>query len=74
MIRKSVLTQLDSLFDITINHATDYDLFLRIAYQTKLAYLDEPLAINRIHKNMYTIKFYSNRHDEIIYIITQNIG
>ena len=50
VIRRSVLDSLDEWFDARFNHVLDSDLFTRIAYKWHFAYIEEPLAKNRIHK------------------------
>ncbi len=58
IVRKSALDNLNEWFDESLCYAEEKDLFLRIAYNNKLDYIDEPLAKYRIHSNSTTV---SNR-------------
>ncbi|MDP7196649.1 MAG: glycosyltransferase, partial [SAR202 cluster bacterium] len=49
VIRKSALEDLDHYFDETFSMAEETDLFLRIAYNWSIDYVDEPLAKWRMH-------------------------
>lgn len=69
MIRKSALDNLSELFDINLNLAEDYDLFLRLVYEAKAVYLDQPLAIYRMHAGMSSIRFAEKYPDELIYCV-----
>lgn len=69
MVRKSVLDSMESLFDEKLTHASDYDLFLRIVYKTKTLYLDEPVAVYRLHSGMYSLRAYNNNQAEIRYVL-----
>ncbi len=48
VVRRSVLTDIGG-FDETIRFADDYDLWLRIVRHHAVAYVDEPLAMYRVH-------------------------
>ena len=48
VVRRSVLTEIGG-FDETIRFADDYDLWLRIVRHHAVAYVDEPLAMYRVH-------------------------
>ena len=50
VISRSVLDDLDEWFDSRFQHIEEAELFTRIAYTWYLAYVNEPLAKNRIHK------------------------
>jgi glycosyltransferase involved in cell wall biosynthesis len=52
LVRKIAFARLKSLFDSNLNLAEDYDLFMRILAGSKAGYLDEPVAIYRVHPNM----------------------
>ncbi|MCK5608103.1 glycosyltransferase [Candidatus Pacearchaeota archaeon] len=69
MLRKSALHKLEMIFDVKLNLSEEYDLFMRILYESKATYLDEPLAVYRIHPNMSSIKFMEHYPEEIVYII-----
>lgn len=69
MLRKAALDKLDTKFDEKLNLTEEYDLFMRILYKSKAAYLNEPLAVYRIHQNMSSNRFVSGFPNEIAYII-----
>jgi glycosyltransferase involved in cell wall biosynthesis len=69
MIRKSALDKLSELFDISLDLAEDYDLFLRLLYAAKAAYMDQPLAIYRMHSGMSTTRYAEKWPDEMAYCI-----
>lgn len=48
VVRRSVLTDIGG-FDETIRFADDYDLWLRIVRHHAVAYVDDPLAMYRVH-------------------------
>jgi len=54
VIRKKALSGLNEWFDNRFNYIGDADLFLRIAHNWKLAYIDEVLAKYRMHKGSWT--------------------
>jgi len=49
VFRTKALFSLKELFDIRYKYAEEYDLFLRISHDWECDYVDEPLAIYRIH-------------------------
>lgn len=69
VLRKAVLNKLDTLFDEKLNLSGDYDLFMRVLYNSKAAYLHDPLIIYRIHSDMCSIRFMSDYPKENSYII-----
>lgn len=69
MVRKKAMVRLDSLFDESLNLAEDYDLFMRLLYESKAVYEDEPLAVYRTHADMGSIKFINKWPDEVEYVI-----
>lgn len=69
MLRKSALHKLDTIFDVKLNLSEEYDLFMRLLYESKAAYLDEPLAVYRIHPNMSSIRFMERFPEEAAYTI-----
>jgi hypothetical protein len=50
MIRKRVFTELGLKFEIEYLHVEDYALWSKAMYMTKLANLEEPLLLYRVHK------------------------
>lgn len=69
MIRRSMLGRLPDLFDTKLNLAEDYDLFMQLLYEAKAGYIDEPLAIYRLHLGMSSIRFAEKYPDEMVYCI-----
>jgi len=64
VIRKSVLDYLDEWFDERFNIVEDFDLFLRIAYDYEVGYVDLPLAKRRMHKESWSFNKSELRHKE----------
>jgi len=54
VVRKSALESLDHWFDPSFNVIEEYDLFLRIAYDHDLEFVDSVLAKWRIHDSSWT--------------------
>jgi glycosyltransferase involved in cell wall biosynthesis len=55
LLRKRALERLDELFDPSLHISEEYDLFMRLLYGAKAAYIAEPLAKYRIHPGMSTV-------------------
>jgi len=69
MIRKPILDKFPELFDTTLNLAEDYDLFMRLLYNSKAGYIDQALAVYRLHLGMSSIRFAEKYPDEMVYCI-----
>lgn len=54
VIRKEALLSLDEWFDERFNLAEEADLFIRIAHDWQIDYIDEPLAKWRVHGSSWT--------------------
>jgi len=54
VIRKSALDNLNEWFDERFNMAEDADLFLRIAHNYEVGYVNMPLAKRRMHKESWS--------------------
>lgn len=52
MLRRDCLAH--NRFDASMNPAEDYDLWVRLAAQYRFHYIDEPLAVYRLHDTMMT--------------------
>ncbi len=74
LFRRSALDCLDQYFDENLNLAEDFDLFMRILYKSIAIYVDEPLAIYRIHPGMSSIKYIDKYPIETAYIIEKLIN
>jgi glycosyltransferase involved in cell wall biosynthesis len=61
MLRRSVVDAGKVEFDDYFEVSEECDFFLRILYRTKAAYIDEPLAIYRLHESMSS-KILSHRY------------
>ena len=62
----------DNLFDVTLEHCEDYDLWRRVAATWQFQYCDEPVAIYRIH-DANTIVTQPNRIKEFELLVQQRI-
>lgn len=56
LLRRRALSRLDALFDPALHISEEYDLFMRLLYRAEAAYVDEPLAVYRIHQEMSTVR------------------
>ena len=56
MIRASVLNSIDGLFDPALELSEEYDLFMRLLYYVRAAYIKQPLVEYRVHGQMSSIK------------------
>jgi glycosyltransferase involved in cell wall biosynthesis len=71
MVRHTVLQSFEGPFDETLTLSEDYDLFLRILYHCKAAYIHEPLVVYRVHENMSSMRLISEYPKEIEYVISK---
>jgi glycosyltransferase involved in cell wall biosynthesis len=69
MFRKKALDGFNQLFDEKLKLSEDFDLFMRILYRSRAWYMNEPLAVYRVHSNMSSLKFIEKWPDEMEYII-----
>lgn len=69
MLRKAVLNKLNALFDERLNLSGDFDLFMRILYNSKTAYIHDPSVIYRIHSEMLSIRFLRDFPEESEHVI-----
>jgi hypothetical protein len=51
-----VIKRMESKFDDQFEVSEEFDFFMRILFKSKAIYIDEPLAIYRIHENMSSQK------------------
>ena len=54
IIRKEMIEKLQYIFDDEYHIIGDFDLVLRISTMSKLGYINEPLAVLRLHENNLT--------------------
>ncbi|MFA5832102.1 MAG: glycosyltransferase [Bacteroidota bacterium] len=69
MISRRSLNSLDSLFDERFQHIEEFDVFMRVLYKHKASYIDEPLSVWRIHKNMGTMRSPERGPKEIQFLL-----
>lgn len=71
IVRREDICSLGSMFDEKLYLWEQYDLFMRLLYRSKAAYVDEPLAIYRIHPESGTVKFMfkPNYTEELSYVV-----
>jgi glycosyltransferase involved in cell wall biosynthesis len=67
MVRKSVMDELNILFDEKLTIFEDYDVFMRILYRHEAVYTVEPLAVYRIHDTRSTMLFKNSYANEFEY-------
>ena len=65
LVRRSSFNKLSESFDSKLKLSEDYDVFMRILYYSKALYINEPLAVYRIHSNMSSICSMEKYPDEI---------
>jgi len=73
VVEKDVLAEMDSLFDVKLSHAEEYDVFMRILYAHSAAYIQEPLAKYRIHSRMTSYVGREKVPDEYCYVMNKHI-
>ncbi|MCX8022731.1 MAG: glycosyltransferase [Syntrophorhabdaceae bacterium] len=74
MVRRSAIDNLNEYFDENLNLTEEYDLFMRLLYTSKAAYIVEPLVIYRVHSQMSSLKFiekYPIEHEYILHKLKQ---
>ncbi len=72
VIRVDVLDLMDYMFDTRYNMIEEFDLFIRMAFITKLKYVDEIVAIHRIHPNNLSTKYFDDKSFELELFIEEN--
>jgi hypothetical protein len=65
----SAIRGLEEYFDTSLRLCEEYDLFMRLLFRSKAAYIGEPLAVYRIHSERASIKFIDGWPDEMEDII-----
>lgn len=56
MVRTDVVNRLDIKFNDSFEVSEEFDLFMRILLKSSALYIDEPLAVYRIHRDMASRK------------------
>ena len=73
-IRKSEVLGFEERFDAKLKLCEEYDLFMRLLYSAKAAYIAEPLAVYRIHPGRASTRFIDGWPDEMEDIIGKYKG
>lgn len=69
MVRIERLNELDALFDLNLSLAEDYELFMRILFTSKAAYIHDFLASYRIHATNISFSRQRDWVKEFTYVI-----
>lgn len=70
MLSKRILSQSGIMFDDTLQWSEEYDLFMRILYKARAAYINEPLGLYRNHPLMTSVRLdIQFRMNETRYVI-----
>jgi glycosyltransferase involved in cell wall biosynthesis len=67
MLHQDVYTNI-GLFDPNLLFTHDYDMWLRIVPRYDFHYIEEPIAMHRVHEQMGTKKFKEKIEKEILYV------
>jgi len=73
-LRKVILDRLDEIFDPELHLSEEYDLFMRILHDYQAAYINEPLAMYRIHPGQTGTRFMEKYPEENLKVITKLHG
>ncbi len=68
MLRMDVINRLNAKFDDHLELSEEFDFFMRILFKSKALYINEPLAIYRLHQNMSSQKLQHKYPAELEYI------
>ncbi|MDP3791575.1 MAG: glycosyltransferase [Candidatus Omnitrophota bacterium] len=71
MLRMSAVKRLDEKFDEKLGLSEEFDFFMRILLKLQALYIDEPLAIYRIHGDMSSKKLHHMHPMEMRYILNK---
>ncbi len=69
MLRRDTLVKRRIEFDENIRLSEEYDVFMRLLYGSRAAYIREPLAVYRIHSEMNSIVKMKDYYAETCYIL-----
>jgi glycosyltransferase involved in cell wall biosynthesis len=72
VIKVDVLDLMEYVFDTRYNMIEEFDLFLRMAFITKIKYVDEIVAVYRIHSNNFSTKYFYDYAYELEIFIEEN--
>lgn len=71
MLRTSAIYESGVKFDDTLEVSEEFDFFMRILFTSKALYINEPLAIYRLHQNMSSQKLIHKYPDEMSYVLNK---
>jgi glycosyltransferase involved in cell wall biosynthesis len=71
MLRTDAVNRMDEKFDGTLEISEEFDFFMRLLFNSKAFYIDQPLAVYRIHSNMLSFKLMHQYPVEAEYIINK---
>jgi glycosyltransferase involved in cell wall biosynthesis len=69
-LKKSIFSKI--LFDKKYNVIGDFDFFIKLSKQFKIAYIPKPLAVYRVHENNYSYKNLNRFISELEFWIKKN--
>jgi len=69
IVRKEAIERFGLFFDESLYVTEEYDLFMRLFIRSNVEYINEPLVIYRVHKNMSSIRFIEKYPIEHEYVI-----
>ena len=69
MLKRKTIVNSNIKFDRHLNLSEEHDLFMRFLYKSKAGYIEEPLAIYRIHSEMSSFVRMLDYYDEGVYIL-----
>lgn len=69
MIRRCALARVSSLFDPALRLVEEYDLFMRILATSQAAYISEPVAFYRVHRDMNSLVLRDAWPEEYSYVL-----
>lgn len=71
MLRAGAINKLGVKFDDTIELSEEYDFFMQILLRSKALYIDEPLAVYRVHRKMSSLTMMHKYPVELEYILNK---
>lgn len=71
MLRMDAVNNLSEKFDDSIEVSEEFDFFMRLLLKSRALYIEEPLVVYRVHKNMLSLKLQHRYPIELGYIINK---
>lgn len=69
MVRMDAINRLNAKFDDSLELSEEFDFFMRILLKSKVLYINEPLAIYRVHQNMNSLRLTQKHPFEMKYTL-----